>query len=564
MGGRAAGERTLVVRTLRDQMVSGVERRLWVLFAAVGFVLLIATTNIALLLLFRGAGRAREFAVRRALGAGRGRLVGQLFAEGLTLGALGGLAGLLVARIGVGILVSLAPAELPRLEESGLDRAVLLFAIVLTAATSLTFGLLSAARTFAVDERSVGNATGASLLAASDRPRHRRMNALAAIELALTTVLLVGAGLLLRSFVSLVLVDQGFEPKGAVALQISLPAARYPNQDTRVAFHERLLDRLAHAPGVDVGGLATAMPNRQPTGRFAYSSDGLPAIEDPVNIPVAEVRMVSEQFFEAMGMRLLDGRTFRRADDAGSEPVIVISERLARQRFKDRNAVGRILYSHSGNRRVVGIVADVRPAAAFAPADGAAYIPMRQARAVFAWHAGMTAVVRGRDQAAMAATMRSLLLSLDSEMPPFNVRRLDDEVSRLVAGPRFSATAVGGFALVALVMATVGVYGVMAYAIAQRTHEIGVRMAVGATRRQIAALIMRSAGFVVSGGLAIGLLAAAWLARGLTGLLHEVTPADPATLGLVAVVLAASGLSAAYVPARRAARVDVLTTLREP
>jgi putative ABC transport system permease protein len=176
----------------------------------------------------------------------------------------------------------------------------------------------------------------------------------------------------------------------------------------------------------------------------------------------------------------------------------------------------------------------------------------------------MTAVVRGRDQAAMAATMRSLLLSLDSEMPPFNVRRLDDEVSRLVAGPRFSATAVGGFALVALVMATVGVYGVMAYAIAQRTHEIGVRMAVGATRRQIAALIMRSAGFVVSGGLAIGLLAAAWLARALTGLLYEVTPADPATLGLVAVVLAASGLSAAYVPARRAARVDVLTTLREP
>jgi putative ABC transport system permease protein len=554
-GGDTRITERLSARTVQDQMVGGVRRVLWVLLGAVGFVLVIATVNIALLLLTRGASREREFSLRLALGAGRSRLVRQLFTEGLMLGVLGGAAGLALAWLGLVLLVQLAPPDLPRLREASLDGQVLAFAIGLTVAVSLVFGVLSAGRTLAIDPvRALVGTPGESRLMGAAGPSRRRLNALAAAGLALTMVLLVGAALLLRSFVALVLVDQGFESRGAVAMQVSLPQARYPGPAARLAFHERLLERLAHADGINIAGLATTLPTRQPSGRFDFRAGGLPLQHEPFSIHIVDVHMVTEGFAEAMGLRLLAGRTFRASDAAGAEEVIVISERFARQEFPDRHPIGELLYSRSGNRRVVGVVGDVRPAAPGAEIKPAAYLPLRQNTDLLEWFATVTVIARGTDPRALSAGMRALVLSLDPEMPPFNQRRLDEDVSRLVAGPRFSATILSIFAVIAFVMAAVGVYGVMAYSTGLRTREIGVRLALGASRAQVRALLLKDGAMVVIAGLGVGLVAAVWLAQSLTGLLHEVTPADPGVLLVVAAGLSTAGLVAAFLPVRRATR----------
>ena len=444
-------------------MVGGVQRVLWVLLAAVGFVSVIATANIALLLLTRGASREREFSIRLALGAGRGRLVRQLFIEGLMLGAIGGAAGLGVAWRALELLVRLAPADIPRLREATIDGPVLAFAIAITAATSLMFGILSAGRTLSVDPiRALAGSSGESRLVVSAGASRRWLNGLAAAELALTMVLLVGAGLLLRSFVALVLVDQGFDARQALAFQVTLPSARYPSPAARMAFHERLLERLQQERGVTHAGLATAMPNRQPTGRFDYSSTPLPDTRDPFAMPIAEVRMVTEGFFEAMGIPLLAGRTFR--------PRIG----LAPNRSSSSPRRWRVSSSRAPGRRRAAVLADRQPpcrrrrgrrAAASAgrrpqpgglPAAAAERRSPRMAR--WTCTSSCAAPIRARSR-----RLRTLVLSLDPAMPPFNLRTMDDEVSRLVAGPRFSATMLAAFAGVALVMAAVGVYGVMAY-----------------------------------------------------------------------------------------------------
>ncbi len=557
---RGSSESKLLALTLQEQMIGSVQRVLWILMAAVSLVTVIATANIALLLLVRGAGREREFSIRLAIGASRGQLIRQLFFEGMILALIGGAAGLLLAGGMLDLLLRLAPRSMPRLQDAALSGPVLAFAVAVTAGSSLVFGILSAGRSIATDQGSGLMRSGGSLLAGAGTPR-RRLNVLAAAELALTVVLLVGAGLLLRSFVALVLVDQGFDGRGSIALQITLPASRYPTPAARVAFHERLLERLKQVPGVTTAGLITAMPNRQPTGRFDYNPIAVPAAPDPMSMTIAEVRMASEGFLEAMGVPLRAGRTFRADDASGAEPVMIVSERLARLHFGDQDPVGRLLYSLSGTRRVVGVVGDVRPASEFFTAP-AAYLPVRQTPDLFSWHAGMNVVARGRNPDALAASLRTIILSMDPEMPAYNVRTLSAEVSALVAGPRFSASVLAVFAAVALVLAAVGVYGVMAYSTGQRTREIGVRVALGATRRQVLGLMIRDGVMIVAAGLIAGLVAAALLARGLTGLLHDVQPADPVTLGVVAALLSCIGLIAAYLPARRATRLNALDALR--
>jgi predicted permease len=552
----------LSARSVQEQMVGGVRRLLWVLLGAVGFVLVIATVNIALLLLTRGAAREREFSVRLALGAARSRLVRQLFTEGIVLGLAGGIAGLVLARLGLELLVSLAPAEIPRLREASLDLQVLGFALVVTLAASLLFGGLSTGRTIAVDPLRAFVGAGESRLAIAAAPSRRRLNALAAIGLTLTMVLLVGAALLLRSFIGLALVDQGYDPDGGIALQVSLPQARYPGPAARLAFHDRLLERLSRTNGVGVAGLATTLPGRQPTGRFDFRAGGPPADRDPLSMRVVDVHMVTEGFIEAMGLRMIAGRTFRSTDAAGAEEVMVITRSLARQEFADKNPVGEMLYSGTGNRRVVGVVADVRPIAPGADAKPAAFLPLRQNSDVLEWFASATVMARGPEPGALLPGLRGLVLSLDPEMPPFNIRRLEDDVSSLVAGPRFSAAALSIFAAVAFVMAAVGVYGVFAYSTGLRTREIGLRLALGASRADVRRLLLKDGAVVVGGGLVPGLIAAIWLARSLTGLLHEVTPADPAVLAAVVVVLGSAGLGAAMLPIRRATRVSAVEALR--
>ena len=554
---------TLLARTLQDQLVGPSRRALWILMAAVSLVSIIGTANIALLLLVRGASRSREFSIRIAVGAERGQLLRQLFAEAGLLAAIGGMAGIALAAGLLRVLLQLAPANIPRLQQAWLDAPVLAFAVALAAGSSLVFAALSAGRSLAIDPaRMLGAAGGESRVLIERSPR-RRLGGLAAAELALTLVLLAGAGLLMRSLVGLVLVDHGFEAGDALALQISLPPARYPTPESRLAFHTQLLDRVRALPGVRVAGMAIMMPNRQPEGRFAYDPEGLPNVEDPLTLKVAEVRTVSEGFFEAMGMRVLAGRTFLPEDRDGAEPVMVISERLARLHFPDGDPVGRLLYSGSGTARVIGVVANVKPAAPGGEDGPSAYLPFRQESGSFRWFSSVTIVTRGGDSSALAGSMRALVLSLDPEMPPFNVRTLGDEVGRLVAGPRFTASVLAAFAAVALVLAAIGVYGVMAYSAGERTREIGVRVALGATRAQVLWLILRDGVVVLSIGLAVGLGAAIGLARTLTGLLYEVQPADHVTLISVAGLLAAVGSIAAFVPARRATRISATEALRQ-
>lgn len=549
----AAGSRelTLSAHTLHEQLVGNVQRVLWVLMGAVTFVCAIATANIALLLLVRGAAREREFSVRLALGAARSHLVRQLFIEGIALATVGGVTGVLLAAGLLQWLPTLAPPDMPRFQQASLNTPVLVFAAVLTLATSLVFCVLSAGRTISNDPLRPLTATPT-----------RRLRLLAAGELALTTVLLVGAGLLLLSFMRVVLVDQGFDGRGALALQISLPPARYPTAQARFAFHERLLDRLETVDGIQVVGLTTAMPNRQPSGRFDYNVNEVPPIPDPLTMQIAEVRMASEGFLEAMGLRLRAGRTFRREDAAGAEEVMVISESLARVHFGAADPIGKVLHSRTGNRRVIGVVSDVRPAVTLLQHAPAAYLPLRQSIGVLDWYAGMNVVVRGRDAAALRSSLRTLMLSLDPGMPPFNVRTLDEEVSRLVAGPRFSASVLGVFAAIALVLAAVGVYGVMSYLFGLRTREIGVRVALGATRGNVLGLMLRDGLLVTAGGVTLGLVASLWLTHTLTSMLHEVQPTEPRALAAVAAMLSSVALLAAYLPARRATRVNAVDALR--
>jgi putative ABC transport system permease protein len=264
-----------------------------------------------------------------------------------------------------------------------------------------------------------------------------------------------------------------------------------------------------------------------------------------------------------MGLRLIDGRTFTAADKAGAEAVIVISEEFAKQQFPSASAVNQMLYSRSGNKRVVGVVADVRPAELGATPKPDAYLPIWQNSDVLQWFSSVTVIVRAPDTAGVMNTVRPAVLSLDPQSPPFNVRTLDADVSRIVAGPRFGATVLGMFAGIAFLMACVGVYGVMAYVAGLRTREIGIRLAVGATRGQVMSLMLKQSAVVIALGLAFGIAAAMLLTRTLTALLHEVKPADPMTLAAVAALLAAAGFVASYVPAQRATRVDPLTALRE-
>jgi putative ABC transport system permease protein len=553
---------TLSAPTLHDQLVGGTRRLLWLLMAAVSLVSIIATTNIALLLLVRGAARAREFSIRLSIGAGRGQLMRQLFVEALLLAAIGGAGGVVLAAWLLELVVTLAPPDLPRLQDVTLRPETLLFAFALSLGTSVIFGLLSAGRTIGIDPVRALAAERADSARLAIRLPRRRLQMLAAVEIALTLVLLVGAGLLIRSLIGRVLIDQGFDGRGALVAQISLPPARYPTPGERAAFHERLLERLTQLPGARAAGIAVTLPNRQATARFDFGASELPAGVDPMRMNVAEVRTVSEGFFEAMGVPLLAGRTFRDSDRPGSEPVIVISQRLARLHYPDRPAVGEILYSRTGNRRVIGVVGDVKPATPDTEPSPSAYLTLRQDRGVFQWFAGMTLVVRGADPSAFAAPLRTLVLSLDPDVPPFNVRLLADDVSRLVAGPRFSASVLSAFALVALVLAAIGVYGVMAYSASQRTREIGVRIALGATRAQVLQLVVRDGMRVMAIGVIIGLGVAVWTAQALTGLLYEVQPADPLTLGAVAAILAAVGMVAVYVPARRATRINAVDALR--
>lgn len=554
------------VEPLTEVVLAPVRPALWLLFGVVGLVLLIACVNVAGLLLARGASRSREVAVRTALGAGTGRLGRQFLIEGLVLAGLAGVLGLGVAKLALEGLLARVPGEVaPRLAEVGLNGPVLWVSLGVMVLTGLVFGLLpwlQARRT-----EPAGALHGAAGHGATGGPQRSRLRGLLVVtELALAVMLVAGAGLLLKSFLQVTGVDLGFRTAGVLKAEVQLPASRYP-RDFSVwpdwpeihGFHDALLDRLQALPGVD----SVALAGSHPLAAGFTNSFAIEGREDEASDqPEISVRRVSPEYFDTVGVPVLRGRGFTAADDVDAVPVAVINQAAARRYFPAENPVGRRMIYWGVPREVVGVVGNERFHGPVAEAPPAVYGPMGQTPA---WNLSLllrTAPGAGPDPAAWAPAVRTAVAEVDPGLAVFGVEALESTFARSVAYPRLLALLVGLFAAVALFLALLGVHGVLAYDVAQRRRELGIRMALGARRGDVLTRVLGDGLRFAVVGLVLGSLGALALSRFLEGLLFQVEPTDPATLGLVAGLVLATAVLASWIPALRATRIDPARTLQ--
>jgi predicted permease len=551
---------TIRVETLREETVGNVRFALLVLFGAVGLVLLIACANIANLLLARATSRAREIALRIALGAGRGRIIRQLLTESALVGLLGGAAGMLLADLSVRGFTLVLPPDLPRAQEIHVNGWVLAFALALSIAASFIFGLAPAL--FAAGSSLQASLNqGAARSGEGGKGRHLR-NLLAAAEVAVAMVLLVAAGLLIRSFTALTSVYPGFNAHHVVTAEISLPQYQYSKPAQWTAFAKELMDRIHAQPGLGDSAIGIPLPIAYPVPRIPFSIVGNPPLPHGISLS-ALYESVSPRYFHVMEIPLLRGRFFTRQDSPMSPPVAIISEALARRYFPGQDPLGRLLkfgFLRDGiyNREIIGVVGDVRGVALNKAPDPMMYVPYAQAPL---W--GDIIVVRTQVETQSVATaIRDATHQVDKNLPVTNIETLDEALSDSVAQSRFRMLLLGLFGAVALVLATVGIFGVISYSVSRRTHEVGIRMALGATPAGVLRLILTECGRFVLLGLAVGVPAALVLTRFLSSFLFAVRPADPTTFVGVAIVLAIVAMAASYVPARRAMRVDPIEALR--
>jgi putative ABC transport system permease protein len=547
------------VSPLSEMIVGKIRPALLVLLGAVCFVLLIACANVANLLLARAAERQKEVAIRLALGASRTRLVRQLLTESALLGLVGGLCGLVLALWGTDLLVAAGGDNLPRFREISVDGRVLLFTIGLSLVTGLFFGVvpaLQASRPDLNDTLKEGGRGGTS-----GPGRHRLRGALAIGEIALALVLLVGAGLMFRSFRELLSVDPGFRPDHLLTLDVALPETKYVDGARQTAFLNETLERLGALPGVVSAAAATTVPLSGGIISYSFSIDGGPE-EPPSRRSSVRYDAVSAGFFRAMDIRILQGRSLLDSDAAGSPRVVVISANLAKKYFSGETPIGRRIRIDNdaarAPREIVGVVADVKHSSLDGEAAPHVYEPLPQAPSTW-----LTFVLRATvEPMGLAAAARAAVLAIDPEQPVSEMKTGEALVSDSVAQPRLAMLLLGVFAAVALLLAAVGTYGVIAYSVSQRTHEFGVRMALGAGRREVLGLVVRQGLLLASLGVGLGLAAAAGATRLLSGLLYGVSPTDPVTYASVAALLTAVSLVACLVPARRATRVDPVIALR--
>jgi putative ABC transport system permease protein len=542
------------ITPLKDRVVGDVRPGLLALLGAVVFVLLLACANIANLLLARGAARRREFAVRVAMGAGRGRVFGQLLTESLLLAGLGGVSGILLGTWAVDALISIAPAGAPRLDEIHLDRITLAFTALLTIVTGLAFGLvpaLHASRADSIQSLKEG-ARGNSSKAGSSVQR-----VLIAAEVALALVLLTGSGLLLQTFVRLQTADLGFDPDNVLVGFVSPPRPAYATPEKLRAYYDRILENASALPGVRKAALASVLPLGGDTDT-SFRIEGRPEPRSPLEEPVTWYREVSASYFDAMGMKLMAGRTFVAGEAA---PSVIVNETMARRFFPGENPIGHRVGFGGPERKwftIVGVIADAKVRGARQATRVETFVPYWQ----FA-EAGTNIVVKTTgNPESLAGALKQAVYSVDRTIPLQRVTTLSEIVSDSIGQPRFVASVAVAFATLALVLAAIGIYGVTAYAVSRRTMELGVRMALGARRAQVFRLVLadslRVTGTGVITGIAGSLIVAGWLAS----LLFGVRPYDPATLTLTSVLLVAVALLATIVPARRATSVDPMVALR--
>jgi putative ABC transport system permease protein len=521
-------------------------------------VLLIACANVAGLLLARATSRRREIAIRTALGASRARLVRQLLAESLMMSVIGGGLGLLLGQWGLDALGVAAGSAVPRADEISLDHRVLLFTLGVSLVTGILFGVAPALRATRVDFHGTLKEGGTGGVA-----RQRARSALVVVEVALSLVLLVGVGLLMRSLVALLDVKPGFQTHNLLIARISLPEVRYPSAKEFVAFHDRLRERLRGLPGVEEASAASGLPMDGNNTVMEVHIDGAGAPPDGQH-PSAEWRLVSPGYFRTMGIPIRRGRDLDERDLApGTRELrgVVINEEMARRLWPGQDPIGRRF--HPWNARnpavaVVGVVGDVRLSALDATPEPAVYLNSN----LGVWNPMQIVVRTQGDPSAIAGLLRSEVRALDPGVPVAQVRTMDELIDRSTASRRFIMTLLAIFASVALLLSGVGLFGLMAYLVAQRTHDIGIRMALGARRNHILSLIVGHGMLLTSLGLGAGLAAALALARLMRSMLFGVSAHDPLTLAATMLILAIVALLACCVPARRAVRVDPIVALR--
>jgi predicted permease len=555
------GRRTLPV-PLQEWVTGDVRSALWVLFGAVCVVLLIACANFAGLLMARAEVRRREMVIRAALGGGRRRLVRQALTECTVLAVLGGLAGLLLANLGTTLLVAAKPAALGHLNSISMDPSVLVFGLTVSALTGLVFGLAPA---WSASSADVANAMKQEGRTATAGPAgHGFRQLLVVAEMALALVLLVGAGLLIKSFARLRSVDPGFNLANVISIYIQLPATRYSEIPKQISFRRELLARLNSLPGVDAA-MAGDVPLDGSEVMHSLAFEGRPAVAEG-DEPEVDTFCVMGDYFRVMQIPLRTGRTLTEMDRENQPLVAVINEALARQHFAHQNPIGqRVRWGHeSGPPRwmtIVGVVGDVKQYSLDQPASPAIFTPFAQSNE--AWRRWMGVVVRTTGlPARLIPALKSQVWSLDNQIPLNRIQSMDDLLQQSLAERRFNMLLLGLFAVLALTLAAVGIYGVMSYGVSQRTHEIGIRMAVGAGRRDVLKLVMRQGARLAATGVAAGVLGALALTRLMRSLLFGVTPTDPATFAAVVLLIVAVVLLACFVPARRATKVDPMVALR--
>ena len=548
--------------TSMDQQIAGDTRRpLLLILGAVGGVLLIACSNVAGLLLSRSLARTKEFTLRAALGAGKWRLMRQLLTESLILAGIGGIAGILIAKAAIHFVKFFAPPNIPRLDEVSLDIRVVLFALAITFVTGILFGLapaIAGSRDNLVESlKEGGQRSGSSLAGAKLR------NVLLISEVALALVLVISAGLLTRTFLHLLKVDPGFNPTRVLTFELTLPATKYTDQPQIVALYQRALESIRSLPGVESAGITATTPLGGATESTSIRLPDHP-LQDPKARAFSNYTMISPGYFAAAGTPILRGRDFLDSDTADSQPVTIINSAMAKKFWPGEDAIGKQVAPASKKypgETIIGVVADVKRLSLREDPPPEMYVPYNQK--VWPSLLTMDVILRTKvDPASLTDDVRNALRSVDPDLPLAKITTLRTIVDDSMTLPRFAMLVLGSFAGVALLLASVGMYGVISYFVGQRTREIGVRVALGAQRRDVFGMVLGQGARIAGIGIALGLLAALAATRMMVSFLYGVQPIDPLTFAALPFLLLSVALLACYIPARRAMRVDPMVALR--